>query len=152
MGERSVEGSGSRRAYLWLVAGVAAMVSSVAPSSAHALSPTPAKTYVTNGRVYAVAPTANATYIGGSFTQVGPRTGPGVGIDSNASQYDVGAGGKLSPKSPATVATGDGPKGRVPSIDEAGFQQAAQAAAEGCPISGALKGNVEIGVEATLES
>jgi len=43
-------------------------------------------------------------------------------------------------------------RGRVPGIDEAGFQQAAAAAAEGCPISGALKGNVEIGVEATLES
>jgi osmotically inducible protein OsmC len=43
-------------------------------------------------------------------------------------------------------------RGRVPGIDEAGFQQAAEAAAEGCPISGALKGNVEISVEATLES
>ena len=43
-------------------------------------------------------------------------------------------------------------RGRVPGIDEAGFHQAAEAAAEGCPISGALKGNVEISVEATLES
>ena len=43
-------------------------------------------------------------------------------------------------------------RGRVLGIDEAGFQQAAEAAAEGCPISGALKGNVEISVEATLES
>jgi osmotically inducible protein OsmC len=43
-------------------------------------------------------------------------------------------------------------RGRVPGIDEAGFQQAAEAAAEGCPISGAIKGNVVISVEATLES
>src|SRR5438874_10031312 len=34
--------------------------------------------------------------------------------------------------------------GRVPGIDQSGFEQAAGAAGEGCPISGALKGNVEI--------
>jgi lipoyl-dependent peroxiredoxin len=42
--------------------------------------------------------------------------------------------------------------GRVEGIDEADFEQAAQAAGAGCPISGALKGNLEIEVEATLES
>jgi len=42
--------------------------------------------------------------------------------------------------------------GRVPSIDEQAFGAAADAAGDGCPISGALKGNVEITVEATLES
>jgi osmotically inducible protein OsmC len=42
--------------------------------------------------------------------------------------------------------------GRVPGIDQARFEEAASAAGEGCPISGALKGNVEISVEATLES
>jgi osmotically inducible protein OsmC len=42
--------------------------------------------------------------------------------------------------------------GRVPGIDQEAFEQAARAAGEGCPISGALKGNVEISVEATLES
>jgi len=42
--------------------------------------------------------------------------------------------------------------GRVPGIDEHGFGAAAAAAGDGCPISGALKGNVEITVEATLES
>lgn len=40
----------------------------------------------------------------------------------------------------------------IPDIDEAAFQEAAQAAGEGCPISGALRGNVEISVDATLES
>src|SRR5688572_27024623 len=34
--------------------------------------------------------------------------------------------------------------GRVPGIEAAAFDQAAKAAGEGCPISGALKGNVEI--------
>jgi osmotically inducible protein OsmC len=41
-------------------------------------------------------------------------------------------------------------KGRVPGIDEATFQKAAQDAKDGCPISGALKGNVELSVVATL--
>ena len=40
--------------------------------------------------------------------------------------------------------------GRVPGVDEAGFIAAAQAAKDGCPVSQALKGNVEISVEATL--
>ncbi len=41
-------------------------------------------------------------------------------------------------------------KGTVPGIDEAGFKAAAEAAKDGCPISGALKGNVELSVEASL--
>ena len=41
--------------------------------------------------------------------------------------------------------------GRVPGIDAARFEEAAQAAGEGCPISGALKGNVDISVDATLD-
>ena len=42
--------------------------------------------------------------------------------------------------------------GHVEGMDQAGFEQAARAAGEGCPISGALKGNVEIRVDATLTS
>ena len=41
-------------------------------------------------------------------------------------------------------------KGTVPGIDETAFRSAAEAAKDGCPISGALKGNVELSVEATL--
>lgn len=41
--------------------------------------------------------------------------------------------------------------GKVPGISPTEFQQAAQAAGQGCPISGALKGNVLISVHATLE-
>jgi len=40
--------------------------------------------------------------------------------------------------------------GQVPGLDAAGFQKAAEAAKDGCPISGALKGNVELSVKATL--
>ncbi|HTX67879.1 MAG TPA: OsmC family peroxiredoxin [Thermoleophilia bacterium] len=41
-------------------------------------------------------------------------------------------------------------KGWVPGLDEAGFKKAAEDARDGCPVSGALKGNVELSVEATL--
>jgi lipoyl-dependent peroxiredoxin len=40
---------------------------------------------------------------------------------------------------------------RVPGIDADTFRQAAEEAKEGCPISGALKGNVELSVDATLD-
>ncbi|HVL31813.1 MAG TPA: OsmC family peroxiredoxin [Solirubrobacteraceae bacterium] len=43
-------------------------------------------------------------------------------------------------------------KGRVPGIDADAFAAAARNAGEGCPISGALKGNVDITVDATLET
>jgi osmotically inducible protein OsmC len=41
--------------------------------------------------------------------------------------------------------------GRVPGIDQETFMKAAVSAGQNCPISGALKGNVDISVEATLE-
>jgi osmotically inducible protein OsmC len=41
--------------------------------------------------------------------------------------------------------------GSVPGVDQAAFAAAAAVAGEDCPISGALKGNIEITVEATLE-
>ena len=40
--------------------------------------------------------------------------------------------------------------GAVPGIDTAGFQAAASAAKDGCPVSKALAGNVEITLRATL--
>ncbi len=42
-------------------------------------------------------------------------------------------------------------RGTVAGIDAAKFKEAAEAARDGCPISKALKGNVELSVEATLE-
>jgi osmotically inducible protein OsmC len=42
-------------------------------------------------------------------------------------------------------------RGVVPGVDDDAFQEAARGAAQGCPISGALKGNVDISVEAELE-
>jgi osmotically inducible protein OsmC len=41
-------------------------------------------------------------------------------------------------------------EGDVPGIDEATFQKAAEEAKEGCPVSMALRGNVELSVTARL--
>jgi lipoyl-dependent peroxiredoxin len=43
-------------------------------------------------------------------------------------------------------------EGRVPGIDENAFREAAEQAKEGCPVSQALKGNVELEVTARLAS
>lgn len=43
-------------------------------------------------------------------------------------------------------------RGRVAGLDQEGFRKAAEAAKDGCPISQALKGNVALSVQATLET
>ena len=42
--------------------------------------------------------------------------------------------------------------GSVPGMDEDAFRQAADAAKDGCPVSGALKGNVELTLDARLQN
>ncbi len=42
-------------------------------------------------------------------------------------------------------------RGKVPGLDQAGFHKAAEEAKNGCPVSGALKGNVQFKLEAQLE-
>jgi osmotically inducible protein OsmC len=41
-------------------------------------------------------------------------------------------------------------RGQVPGLDQAGFETAAQKASEGCPVSQALKGNLEMELDARL--
>ena len=43
-------------------------------------------------------------------------------------------------------------RGQVPGIDAAKFAELAAGAKEGCPISRSLKGNVQLNIEAQLES
>ena len=43
-------------------------------------------------------------------------------------------------------------EGDVPGVDDATFQKAAEEARDGCPVSGALKGNVALSVDARLVS
>jgi osmotically inducible protein OsmC len=42
-------------------------------------------------------------------------------------------------------------RGAVPGLDQEGFRKAAEAAKDGCPISQALKNNVQLSVQATLD-
>jgi osmotically inducible protein OsmC len=42
-------------------------------------------------------------------------------------------------------------KGKVPGIDQAAFQRAAEDAKQGCPVSTALQGNVQLELDARLE-
>lgn len=80
-----------------------------------------------------------------------------------ALSHELGQAGnapeRLEASATVTFVPGEGVKsskivvsGRVPGLDQAGFEEAARGAGENCPISQALKGNIEIAVEATLES
>jgi 6-phosphogluconolactonase len=51
----------------------------------------------------AVSPDGQSLYVANGYS--------GEGVNGTISQYNVGPGGKLSPKSPATVAAGRGPRG-----------------------------------------
>jgi lipoyl-dependent peroxiredoxin len=42
-------------------------------------------------------------------------------------------------------------RGRVPGLDQGGFAKAAEAAKQGCPVSTALQGNVQMELDARLE-
>jgi lipoyl-dependent peroxiredoxin len=66
---------------------------------------------------------------------------------------------KLSTSATVTFVPGTGitrsalqVEGRVPGIDENAFREAAEQAKDGCPVSQALKGNVELEVTAKLAS
>ena len=82
---------------------------------------------------------------------------------SMALSHELAQGGnppdRLDVSATVTLSMDDGPKvtsshltvrGVVAGLDAEGFAQAAQGAADGCPISGALKGNLEITVDAQL--
>jgi len=43
-------------------------------------------------------------------------------------------------------------RGKVPGLDSSGFENAARQAEQGCPVSNALRNNVQISVNASLES
>jgi lipoyl-dependent peroxiredoxin len=65
---------------------------------------------------------------------------------------------RLEASAEVTFVPGEGVKssrltvrGSAPNLDQAGFEAAARDASENCPISQALKGNIEISVEATLD-
>ena len=72
-----------------------------------------------------------------------PPTRISVSVEITADKTD---GGWTVQKAHITV------RGAVPGATQASFQEAAEGAKDGCPISKALKGNVELAVEASLET
>ncbi len=67
-----------------------------------------------------------------------------LSVGATATFDKVGDGWKVATMELSVV-------GKVPGLSAAEFEAAAKAAGQGCPISGALKGNVEITVHASLE-
>src|SRR5437870_1840279 len=76
-----------RRALVLALAGVLAGIAA-APAWAPSFS-RPDKTWVANGQVNAIVRSGDTIYIGGSFSQVGPRTGGGAAIDAGSAQADL---------------------------------------------------------------
>ena len=74
---------------------------------------------------------------------VAARRRPNLAVSADVTFDQVGTGWRVV-SSHLTV------EGTVPGISEADFIAAAEAAKDGCPISQALKGNVELTVDATL--
>lgn len=65
---------------------------------------------------------------------------------SSTTHFEVGAGGAKISDIHLDV------KGKVPGMDQPSFQQAVDGAARNCPVSQALKGNVQITANAQLQS
>lgn len=80
-----------------------------------------------------------------SFGLANAKTPPTRLDVSAAVTFDRADGGWRIISSALTV------RGRVPGLDQDGFRRAAEAAKDGCPVSQALKGNVALSVQATLE-
>ena len=79
-----------------------------------------------------------------TLTQAG---NPPESLDSSAevALAEASGGGYEVTRSDLTV------RGRVPGLDAEGFEKAAKEAEQACPISNAMRGNVEISVNAELE-
>jgi osmotically inducible protein OsmC len=70
---------------------------------------------------------------------------------TTADRLDVSATVTLDTDTVTIVSSHITVRGVVPGLDADGFAQAAQGAAENCPVSGALKGSLEITVDAQLD-
>jgi lipoyl-dependent peroxiredoxin len=69
---------------------------------------------------------------------------------TTAERLDVSATVTLDTDTVTIVSSHLTVRGVVPGLDADGFAQAAQGAADNCPVSGALKGSLEITVDAQL--
>ncbi|MGH7538075.1 MAG: OsmC family peroxiredoxin [Gemmatimonadales bacterium] len=71
---------------------------------------------------------------------------PAVRVETEASCTIEAVGGK-----PTITTMALKVRGKVPGLDQAAFQQAAEEAKDNCPVSRALQGNVQFKLEATLQ-
>ena len=108
----------------------------------------PARTEKPDGKtspeelIAAAQATCYAMALSHTLTQAG-HTPEQLTVDATCALDQVGGGLKVT-----TVTINV--SGKVAGLDASGFQQIAQQAKEGCPVSNALKGNVDIQVHATL--
>ena len=93
---RLTHGAAASLGLLCLLSALLCLTPDLAPAG---VSSTPSRTFVTDGTVNAVVPTNRAIYIGGRFSSVGPRTGPGVGLDATTGKStglpEVAGGGRI---------------------------------------------------------
>jgi hypothetical protein len=79
-----------RPAKAWLCGGLLLALLVLVPTGAQAaLSSVADNDWVTNGPVYAMARSGNTIYLGGNFSQIGPRTGPAVTFSGGSSTPDA---------------------------------------------------------------
>jgi hypothetical protein len=103
-------GVGGVRTCVVVAVVVGGWVVGVVPAAGAAVGAMPNPTFVTDGPVFAVARTADRLYLGGSFSQVGPRTGPWAAVSASSGSFDPampevsGGGGVVS----AIVSDGSG--------------------------------------------
>ena len=76
------------------------------------------------------------------------------GVGNPPDRLDVSAvvGAELGDEGLAVTRSDVTVTGRVPGMDQSDFERHAQDAERACPVSNALRGNLEIRVQATLES
>src|SRR3954470_5238416 len=84
----AVAGERRRFAYVTGIFLALLVLAATAASPASALDPVPQPSYTTDGLVSSLARAGNTLYLGGSFTRLGERTGPGVAIDAGTGQAD----------------------------------------------------------------
>jgi hypothetical protein len=102
-----------------IIAALSTAVVLAAAAPAHAVNLQPDDTIVTNGFVTAIQQVGSKVYVGGSFTRVGPRTGPAAGLDPATGQDlgwpEPGTGGPSNPDflstEPIEVVISDGSGG-----------------------------------------
>src|SRR3954454_2838400 len=94
----------------WAGLAIAVLALAGASPASAAISSTPDQTFVTNGEGDAVVRAGDKIYLGGDFSQVGPRTGPWGAVSASSGQIDTAmpqaAGGAAEVR--ATVSDGAG--------------------------------------------